>query len=939
MRRLLGLLPLAALSAYASACSSDAGPAAPAPVDYELIDELAQAPKSSSLSCPATGAEDRAPYACPAMKPWRELPHSEDCPAWDGASLPSVASLTGRCTSSLPSAEARKFTGDDPDRPGGFILPDGHRIDPAGAYSVLRSDELTKGATTTVRPVPGTKWALTVDAGQGAHVVRAIDTTRIGAGDPTVSFVKWPQSATLGGSVAVRGARAYVATNTGTLDALDLDLATGTLTRNAAKALRMPAQPIRSASAEWYVSDVTFVAGGTKLLATSIQQDEVVLFDVDDASPTYGQVVGRADLGEHEHGAAVVPPGADATRFVYVPVSLANAVVEVELTNDGPVKRRSFPTAANPLALAFLNERFFAVANAYGDSLTVVDRVSGASREVLLETTGERVGTEPTSVAFDAAARRLYVAEAGISRVQAFDVTFGAGPADAPTLTPAGRIDTLWWPSHVALLEDGRLLVSSLRGLGIRGSNKVIRLEEDAVYDRLAGGVQRVDDTSAAAFAQGQARFRRERDLSAWPGAPAVTCPTGAAMDFPLPPTNTDGPSKRIDRVVIVLRENKTFDGIFGDMPGVEGNPAQTLKASKDDQELIWKNLRNLARTFSHSDNYYTSAEISTLGHVWATYGRSNDFNERYWPVAGYGHSARAGDLDIGGIAKRGRPTEGSLFSWLSRNQIPYDIFGEAVGMPASGGKTDQRYPGGFIQSMGHPDVEKSCHVAGRLRLRCDVGNVTFMTLSNDHTSGIGANTASPETHIAVNDEATGMMADALSHSPDWPRTLYVVIEDDPANGGDHIDQHRTPFVLVSPWVKRGYVSRTHLDVSSIHKMIAHLFGKPYPSRVVAEAALPLDMFSNVPDFTPYTYAPRQWKQACGAETTDAERSLSAMWIAPRMDADARFDDQIRRHLRGRPLPKLTPSLARDLEDHLSARAAERLPKLRVEIDGDGDDD
>jgi hypothetical protein len=229
--------------------------------------------------------------------------------------------------------------------------------------------------------------------------------------------------------------------------------------------------------------------------------------------------------------------------------------------------------------------------------------------------------------------------------------------------------------------------------------------------------------------------------------------------------------------------------------------------------------------------------------------------------------------------------------------------------------------------------------VAGRLRLRCDVGNVTFMTLSNDHTSGIGANTASPETHIAVNDEATGMMADALSHSPDWPRTLYVVIEDDPANGGDHIDQHRTPFVLVSPWVKRGYVSRTHLDVSSIHKMIAHLFGKPYPSRVVAEAALPLDMFSNVPDFTPYTYAPRQWKQACGAETTDAERSLSAMWIAPRMDADARFDDQIRRHLRGRPLPKLTPSLARDLEDHLSARAAERLPKLRVEIDGDGDDD
>jgi hypothetical protein len=127
--------------------------------------------------------------------------------------------------------------------------------------------------------------------------------------------------------------------------------------------------------------------------------------------------------------------------------------------------------------------------------------------------------------------------------------------------------------------------------------------------------------------------------------------------------------------------------------------------------------------------------------------------------------------------------------------------------------------------------------------------------------------------------------------------------------------------------VKRGYVTRTHLDVSSIHKMIAHLFGKPYPSRVVADAALPLDAFSSIPNFAPYDVIHRQWRQACGAQTTAAERSLSAMWgDSPRMDADSRFDDQIRRHLRGTPLTRLSPALERELAQTLGAR---KLPALR----------
>ena len=911
MRRTHVVMPFVLPALLAAACSSgDVPKGSPAPVDHDALAALATAPKSTSLSCPALGKEDLTPYACPAMHAWESVPHAEDCAAWDGKTFPSAASLTGKCTSSSPSQEALKVTGKDAVNPGVYVLPDGHRVQPAGVFNILRDTSLTRGATANVVAVPGTKWALTVDTGYGKHVVRVIDTGAIGSANPVVSHLAWDAPRTLGGGLAYRSGRVYFATDSGMIESATLDESTGQIARAPARNVTLPDQPTATGSPKWFISDVAFVAGGTRLLATSIQQREALLFDVDEASATFGAVVGRVDLGGPEHGAPVAPPGIDADRFAYVPLATSKAVVEVELTASGPVKRRTFATAASPLAIAFLDERFFAVANAFGDSITVVDRVTGTSREVEVEAAGARIGTEPTSLAYDAAAKRLYVAEAGISRLAAFDVTMSAG---APVLTPAGRLDTLWWPSRVATLADGGLLVSSLRGIGLGGSNDIKRFEDDAVYDRLAGGIQRIDDTSASAFSSGEISFRAMRDLDAIPGAPKVSCPAGAEMDFPIPPTNTAGPSKRIDRVVIILRENKTFDALFGDLPGVWGMPELTLKSDKTDMETIWKNARTLARTFSTSDNYYTSAEISTLGHMWATYGRSCDFNERYWTIAGYSRSARTGDLDIGGIAERGRPTEGSLFSWLSNNNIPYNIFGEAVGMPASGGKTDRTYPGGFIQSMGHPDVEKSCHVAGRMRLLCDVGNVTFMTLSNDHTSGIGSNTASPETHCAVNDEATGMMADALSHSPEWARTLLVVIQDDPASGGDHIDQHRSPILLISPWAKRAYVSHTHIDISSVHKMIAHIFGKPYPSRIVAEAALPFDAFSNVPDFTPYVSHARAWKQTCGAETTPAEHTLAMLWPEPQMDADPRFDDQMRRVMQGRSLKSLPKALEQEV--------------------------
>jgi hypothetical protein len=319
---------------------------------------------------------------------------------------------------------------------------------------------------------------------------------------------------------------------------------------------------------------------------------------------------------------------------------------------------------------------------------------------------------------------------------------------------------------------------------------------------------------------------------------------------------------------------------------------------------------------------------------VWTTYGRSNDYNEREWWVTGYGRNLR-GATDSGGVADEGRPVEGSLFDWLGNNAVPYDILGEIVGGPSSApmghDPIDPQYPGGIIQNIGYPDVEKGCYVAGRARVLCNLGNVTYMTLPNDHTEGVASGTPTPETMFAVNDEATGMLVDGISHSPLWKRSLVVITEDDPSMGGESVDYHRTIVVMASPWVKRAYVSHAHVDIASVHKLIAHIFALPYPNQEVAAAALPLDMFSSTPDYTPYTYTKRTYPLACGTNGAHAEQRLTASWDFTDPDAQPGLDAQVMRWLRGQQLTELTPRLSREIAAREEARARRREREEREE--------
>ena len=380
-----------------------------------------------------------------------------------------------------------------------------------------------------------------------------------------------------------------------------------------------------------------------------------------------------------------------------------------------------------------------------------------------------------------------------------------------------------------------------------------------------------------------------------------------------------------------MVRENKTFDALFGDLQGANGDPSLTMKASSSDMDSLWLDFRDAARKFAISDDYYTSAEVSVQGHVWTVFGRTFDFDERAWFLTGYGGrtSYHTVASQPQGVIDVGRPAEGSVFDWMAANQVPYDAFTEALALisaPPVGTHNPIHFdlPGGPTQAnITYPDLERACYEAAHVRVFCDLGNFVYLLLPNDHTSSVDPTVPSPEAMVAVNDEATGMLIDAIAHSPWWKSSLVIVTEDDPADGGDHVENHRTPVLFVSPWVKRGYVSKTHIDVSSLHKIFAHVFGIPYPNAIVANAALPLDLFSSTPDYTPFTYTPRKWPLSCGTEPKLAEKMLKDSWgDTDDVDEQPGLGAQVWRHMRGVEATELTPAIEAQIAE--SVRRARR---------------
>jgi DNA-binding beta-propeller fold protein YncE len=825
------------LACIAAACGSDPEPSKPLRSPEDFLVDITDAP-SCALSCDPVCAERDKPWICPALGKWSDIPHAAECGTFDGKTFPEPKK--GACVATDPAGEALAKT-TSTGKP--VVLPDGRRFDVGDRIFADYPGGFPVGAM----HVRGTKLYVVSDNGYDVQSLRVVTSQGWPSNDAFIaSSVRFDPPKALSLGLAYLETPSLLYAPSGLSDArilaFDLDRATGKLTANAAKNVQLPNGTLPQGLA---VSP-----DGRTMLAGSAKDARIFVISLEAA--TYGQVTGTITAPQPDVFAVKFDPHDATGNTAYAtlwrgPDAIADPnkmlLVQLDVANRRATR---IVVGKAPEDFVFLDARYMVVANALSDTLSIVDRpASKVVADVALTKTN---GLEPTWLAWDEARKRLYATLASNNGVAVFDVDTTPTP---PTLTPAGVIPTAWWPTSVSVdPADGEIMITSGKGHGLGTDKKPKGINQGFSTDAMQGSMQVLARPDATQLAALTAQHKAATEVQKIAGYPTIDC-KGQPYDFPLPQKPEDGASKQIKYVFFIVRENKTYDALFGDLPGgADGDPALVMAPGK--MEQIWPNARAIAQQFSHMDNFYEDAEQSIQGHVWTVFGRTTDYDERRWlQIWGRGQfSATASP----GVGEDTSPLEGSIFTTLKAAGISIDNGGELIGGIAF---RDLRWPGGSSEST-KPDTLSACYIAARMRVLCNPKQFTYSWLGNDHGFGLAAGKPNPAIMVAVNDEATGMYLDGISHSPFWPESLVIVVEDDPQDGGDHVDQHRTIALFASPWIKRKYVSKGHYDMASIHKIFAHVYGKPYRNEIIANAPMPFDLFTSTPDYAPFDYLPRR---------------------------------------------------------------------------------
>jgi hypothetical protein len=348
----------------------------------------------------------------------------------------------------------------------------------------------------------------------------------------------------------------------------------------------------------------------------------------------------------------------------------------------------------------------------------------------------------------------------------------------------------------------------------------------------------------------------------------------------------TLGDASPIRHVHYVVKENRTYDQVFGDLP--EGNGAPQLCLFP---EAVTPNHHALAREFVLLDNFYADGEVSADGHEWAMGAYASDFVEKTWPLV-YGHSQheKIGYPSEGAYAIA-IPERGYLWDQAAAAGVSYRSYGEFVfngRTPADPARPSRPVLREHIDpqyrafDLDYPDVQRAARFISELKRFEAIGEMPrlqVLRLGNDHTSGTAAGSLTPRALVADNDLALGQIVDAVSHSRFWADCAIIVLEDDAQAGPDHIDAHRMPCLLISPYTVRHAVDSTLYSTTSALRTIELILGLQPMSQFDAAATPLYAAFTSVPDLTPYTARP--------ARIDLTERNTADAWGAKK---SARMD-------------------------------------------------
>jgi len=462
-------------------------------------------------------------------------------------------------------------------------------------------------------------------------------------------------------------------------------------------------------------------------------------------------------------------------------------------------------------------------------------------------------GSTPDSLALSPDGKTLYVANADNNSVAVIDV------AEHGKSRPLGFLPTGWYPTLVAATTDGkRIIIGSGKGNGT-GPNLVKRPIDSIAPavsfqhhgNQLNGLISFVDSPDAARLS---AYTKQVYDNALYRDTQLETAGITANTVIP----TKVGEGSPIKHVLFIMKENRTYDQVFGDMKQGNGDPSLTL-FGRD----VTPNQHALAEQFVLLDNLYCSGEVSQDGQPWTMSAYATEFTQRAWTLS---YSKHGSLVTGGGISDQSTP-----YIWELARQHGLKVM--TFGMGNRRGVAAVR-SARFEQQTSDPQMEQrpAGSEAQRTRdfTRADrfveefqemdrtgsVPNFMFMSLGENHTQGTTPGAYTPKAQVASNDVAVGKIVEAITKSRAWPSFAIFIIEDDAQNGPDHVDSHRTAGLVISPYVKRGAVDSEMYSTVSMLRTVELLLGLPPMTQHDAAAAPMVNSFMAKPDLSSFTAVP-----------------------------------------------------------------------------------
>ncbi|HKE84522.1 MAG TPA: bifunctional YncE family protein/alkaline phosphatase family protein [Vicinamibacterales bacterium] len=588
------------------------------------------------------------------------------------------------------------------------------------------------------------------------------------------------------------------------------------------------------------VSSINVSRDGKLLYALNNSDDHLYILETHG-----GRALARVNVGDHPLAAKLSRNG--ETLYVANLGSANVAVVDVKDPNR-PTVTSMLATDPHPNDLAITDDGRLFVSCGHTNNVIAFDLGTSQRLEVISTALGPKApaGSTPNSLALSPDQKTLFVANADNNSVSVIDVQ------ERGRARPLGFLPTGWYPTLVRTTADGkRILVASGKGAGT-GPSRVKRPIDPIAPtpsfqhhgNQLNGLVSFIDTPDAKALA---GLTKQVYDNALYRDALLETSGASGASVIPI----KVGESSPIKHVLFIMKENRTYDQVFGDLRQGNGDPSLTL-FGRD----VTPNQHALAEQFVLLDNLYCSGEVSQDGQPWTTSAYVNEFTQRAWTLS----YSRHGSVDTEDrIGEQSTP-----YIWELAKQKGLRV--RTYGMGNRRGVADVRSVR-YDQTPIEPgqqrprDTERAARfIEEFVQMDRDgtVPNFMFMSLGENHTNGTAPGSYTPKAMVASNDLAVGRIVETITKSKVWPEFAIFIIEDDAQNGPDHVDSHRTAGLVISPYVKRKVVDSTMYSTVSMLRTVELLLGLPPMTQHDAAAPPMVNSFRAKPDLTGFSVVDAQ---------------------------------------------------------------------------------